>query len=330
MGIKNREYVAFKDFRYKFNGKETDSETGTQDYGMRIYDTRLGKFLSVDPMIGSYPFYTPYQFASNTPIVAIDIDGAESNIIMNSNETIIDTKEESLALIAAKYGRNAVERSNPSVYFQNKQNEAANESRAVLKVVNDGLIIAAGVTTVVLTAGAGAPIAVTLVGTLSGSFGAAAGSVKLVADLSGNYNASNNVPTSYFGGMTMMLEMSIGDEKHLVSGIVSLAEGVYTWNPTDVKSLTTTLQKAGYTLDAINNIVSGVQLTDQFIKEFFPEQQKSSQPDTKKMEKSNTTKLTNKEVDDIKKFLKTIDNSGGKKSPKQEKKTTAPPKKAKF
>ncbi|RQO65416.1 hypothetical protein DBR40_23605 [Pedobacter sp. KBW01] len=67
-------------YRYGFNGKENDSETGTQDYGMRIYDPRIGKFLSVDPITAEYPELTPYQFASNTPIWAIDIDGLEGGI----------------------------------------------------------------------------------------------------------------------------------------------------------------------------------------------------------------------------------------------------------
>jgi hypothetical protein len=44
---------------------------------MRIYDPRLGRFLSVDPINKEYPDLTPYQFASNTPIWAIDLDGLE-------------------------------------------------------------------------------------------------------------------------------------------------------------------------------------------------------------------------------------------------------------
>lgn len=44
---------------------------------MRIYDTRLGRFLSVDPISKKYPYLTPYQFASNSPISGIDIDGLE-------------------------------------------------------------------------------------------------------------------------------------------------------------------------------------------------------------------------------------------------------------
>src|SRR5215204_2966178 len=71
-------------YRYGFNGKENDNEVkgegNQQDYGMRIYDPRLGKFMSVDPLTGAYPELTPYQFASNTPIWALDVDGAEGMI----------------------------------------------------------------------------------------------------------------------------------------------------------------------------------------------------------------------------------------------------------
>lgn len=72
------------EYRYGFNGKENDNDvkgTGNQqDYGMRIYDPRIGKFLSVDPITKDYPDLTPYQFASNTPIWAIDMDGLEGLI----------------------------------------------------------------------------------------------------------------------------------------------------------------------------------------------------------------------------------------------------------
>jgi len=47
------------------------------DYGFRIYDARTAKFLSVDPLTKSYPWYTPYQFAGNEPVSNIDLDGLE-------------------------------------------------------------------------------------------------------------------------------------------------------------------------------------------------------------------------------------------------------------
>jgi RHS repeat-associated protein len=69
-------------YRYGFNGKEKDDEGlggsgATYDYGFRIYNPNIAKFLSVDPLTKSYPWYTPYQFAGNKPIKFIDLDGAE-------------------------------------------------------------------------------------------------------------------------------------------------------------------------------------------------------------------------------------------------------------
>ena len=82
-----RKYSAGDGYRYGFNGKENDNEVkgegNQQDYGMRIYDPRLGRFLSVDPIDYKYPELTPYQFASNTPLWAVDIDGLEAGIGMN-------------------------------------------------------------------------------------------------------------------------------------------------------------------------------------------------------------------------------------------------------
>lgn len=80
MGMPGRKYSAGSAYRYGFNGKEDDKDItpGGQDYGMRIYDKRLGRFLSTDPITGEYPELTPYQFASNTPIAAYDLDGLEA------------------------------------------------------------------------------------------------------------------------------------------------------------------------------------------------------------------------------------------------------------
>jgi RHS repeat-associated protein len=76
-----RKFAANGLYRYGFNGKEKDPEVkggGAQyDYGFRIYDPRIGRFLSVDPLTKKYPMLTPYQFASNSPIASIDLDGLE-------------------------------------------------------------------------------------------------------------------------------------------------------------------------------------------------------------------------------------------------------------
>ena len=70
------------DYRYGVNGKESDSEISENiyNYGFRIYNSELGRFLSTDPIIiqkQMYPWYSPYHFAGNNPILNIDIDGLE-------------------------------------------------------------------------------------------------------------------------------------------------------------------------------------------------------------------------------------------------------------
>ncbi|HEY9259743.1 RHS repeat-associated core domain-containing protein, partial [Chitinophaga sp.] len=80
-------------YRYGFNGKENDNEVkgegNQQDYGMRIYDPRLGRFLSVDPLSPKYPWYTPYQFAGNNPIKFIDMDGLEpASVSIDGNQIV--------------------------------------------------------------------------------------------------------------------------------------------------------------------------------------------------------------------------------------------------
>ena len=81
MILPDRKYTSGSSYRYGFNGKENDNavngEGNQQDYGMRIYDPRLGRFLTMDPLTGKYPELTPYQFASNRPIDGIDLDGLE-------------------------------------------------------------------------------------------------------------------------------------------------------------------------------------------------------------------------------------------------------------
>lgn len=93
-----RKYTGASGYRYGFNGKENDNEVkgegNQQDYGMRIYDPRLGRFLSVDPLTDDYPWFTPYQFAGNMPTWAIDIDGMEGDKSPNGTVDKTESEEE--------------------------------------------------------------------------------------------------------------------------------------------------------------------------------------------------------------------------------------------
>jgi RHS repeat-associated protein len=78
MLVPNR-HESLEDYRYGFGGKERDDEVkgsgNSYDYGARIYDPRLGRWMSTDPAQQEYPFASPYNFVLNTPIQAIDPDG---------------------------------------------------------------------------------------------------------------------------------------------------------------------------------------------------------------------------------------------------------------
>ena len=71
--------VSGADYRFGFNGMEKVSEVTNSeshyDFGARIYDSRLGRFLSPDPIAPKFPSKTPYHFAGNSPIQSIDKDG---------------------------------------------------------------------------------------------------------------------------------------------------------------------------------------------------------------------------------------------------------------
>ncbi len=69
-------------YRYGFNGKENDNEVkgspgSQQDYGSRIYDSRLGRWLSLDPMQTKYPDLSPYNFVNNNPMLYVDPTGED-------------------------------------------------------------------------------------------------------------------------------------------------------------------------------------------------------------------------------------------------------------
>jgi RHS repeat-associated protein len=83
-----RKYTAGSQYRYGYNGKEGDTEMGAEayDYGSRIYDARIGKWLSIDPLTNLYPMYTPYHYAGNNPILFIDRDGEDFYVYGSETE----------------------------------------------------------------------------------------------------------------------------------------------------------------------------------------------------------------------------------------------------
>jgi len=69
-------------YRYQFQGQEKDIETGKEAFQLRLWDGRIGRWLTTDPA-GQYA--SPYLGMGNNPINGIDPDGALYNPVYGSD-----------------------------------------------------------------------------------------------------------------------------------------------------------------------------------------------------------------------------------------------------
>jgi RHS repeat-associated protein len=73
--------VSSSSYRYGFNSMKKDDEVkgngNSYTTEFRQYDSRLGRWLSLDPLMSKYPFFTPYSALNNNPLKFVDPDGLE-------------------------------------------------------------------------------------------------------------------------------------------------------------------------------------------------------------------------------------------------------------
>ena len=77
--------------RFKYNGKEdqTVGALGLLDYGARMYDAQIGRWLAVDPMAEKHYSESPYAYVHNSPMIHVDPDGKDGLIVISGNRITI-------------------------------------------------------------------------------------------------------------------------------------------------------------------------------------------------------------------------------------------------
>ena len=86
---------SYENYGFGFNGKELDNEIkgsgNSLDFGNRIYDSRINRWLSVDPLQAKYPNLSPYNAFENNPIYFNDPTGKDARVTIKGKDITIST-----------------------------------------------------------------------------------------------------------------------------------------------------------------------------------------------------------------------------------------------
>ncbi len=88
-------------YRYGFNGMEKDDQVkgdaNSYDFGARFYDSRVGRWLSIDAFSSKYPYLSTYSSYANNPLIYLDVNGDYLDPANEAAQVFIDKTADKFA-----------------------------------------------------------------------------------------------------------------------------------------------------------------------------------------------------------------------------------------
>jgi len=208
MTIESRSFSS-QTYRFGFNGQEKDNDFANENlnFGARIYDSRIGRWHSVDAYSGMYSSYSSYNYALNNPIVNIDTDG---NFVITT--TVVAT-------VVASTLAGVIAGAVTSAYFANEGEGKEAAIRGAISGGVGGLVLGLGMVTgggawmaaIGSEAAAGSTILATL-GRLwvTGAAAGALGETSAQVSYDKTMNVSHIAWAGFWGGIGNAIFVNVG------------------------------------------------------------------------------------------------------------------------
>jgi RHS repeat-associated protein len=108
------------DYRYAYQGQEKDPETGWEAFELRMYDGRVGRWMTTDPYS---QYHSPYLAMGNRPVSGVDPDGGKFfDWVEVGGEIFYDSRIRSQEQATAKYGNDAIHHEVGTTYMSDEGN----------------------------------------------------------------------------------------------------------------------------------------------------------------------------------------------------------------
>jgi RHS repeat-associated protein len=207
---------------YGFQGQEKDDEIkgdgNSINYKYRVHDTRLGQFLSVDPLARDYPQWSAYVFSGNQIIATRELEGLEPIWVQDMGNWFKNLPDQ-----GPFQNKKLNKYYNQNIYGPDNQKRIFNSKE--FKIAKDVTIIVGGIVTTIASGGTATGPYIAAFGITTGIFAIGAGGGKLGLDMQGKTESSKIVPTSPLGAFGLVVDQVVQDDEISYQSLGEIANG---------------------------------------------------------------------------------------------------------